>query len=87
MSKANKAPQADISQDDFENEAKRMTASGNPKPHDSGDRVNTQFGIFQVKKANQFIEEAKLRPIYLIRRDDRVGVALAKGGYPVFWDW
>jgi len=24
---------------------------------------------------------------YLIRRDDRTGWALSKGGYPVFWDW
>lgn len=24
---------------------------------------------------------------YLIRRDDKAGLALAKGGYPLFWDW
>lgn len=52
MSKAHKAPQADISLDDFENEAKQIDASGDMQPN-----------IFVVKTANEWLEKAKTLPI------------------------
>lgn len=47
-----KKAQADISQDDFENEAKRIAASGDTQPN-----------IFVVKTANEWLEKAKTLPI------------------------
>jgi len=63
MNTTHKAPQADISLEDVEREAAQFTASDDTPTDKSGQSDNTQFGIFQVKTAQQWIEEAKLRPI------------------------
>lgn len=52
MKQRDKKAQADISQDDFENDAKRMAASGDIQPN-----------IFVVKTANEWLEKAKTLPI------------------------